>query len=98
MSPDVPQNAAGMRMLPAVSVPTAARNRPAATPLPLPELDPPGHVDRSHGLRGMGNGFVSSGNPTANSMVDTFPVRTAPPAFRRATTGASLPSPHAGSR
>lgn len=53
-SPVTPLNAAGMRMLPPVSVPIAARNRPAATPLADPELKPPAQVSRSHGppLRG----------------------------------------------
>src|SRR5882757_1290573 len=80
MSPDTPQNAAGMRMLPPVSVPMPARNMPAATPLPVPELDPPGQVFVSHGLRGNGNGFAGSGIPHANSIVVTLPGITAPAA------------------
>jgi hypothetical protein len=50
INPDTPQNAAGIRMLPPVSVPIPARKNPDATPLPVPALDPPGVVSRSHGL------------------------------------------------
>ena len=95
--PETPQNAAGMRMLPPVSVPIPVRKKPAATPLPVPELDPPGHVVVSHGLRGIGNGLSKSGMPIANSIVVTLPVITAPAALRRATTGPSLPAPQSGS-
>jgi hypothetical protein len=40
-SPVTPQNAAGIRMLPPVSVPSAPRNIPVARLLALPELEPP---------------------------------------------------------
>src|SRR6185437_3262817 len=96
--PETPQNAAGRRMLPPVSVPKPPRNRPAATPLPVPELDPPGQVRVSHGFRGSGKGFDGSGAPMANSIVVTLPVITAPAARSRATTGASRPAPQASSR
>jgi glycerol dehydrogenase-like iron-containing ADH family enzyme len=39
----MPQKAAGMRMLAAVSVPTAPSTDPTATALAEPELDPPAH-------------------------------------------------------
>ena len=96
--PVMPQNAAGMRTEPPVSVPSAPRKSPAATPAPLPEEDPPGHVSGFQGLRGTGNGFDASGMPIANSIVEVLPMITAPAARSRATTGASCPSPHAGSR
>jgi hypothetical protein len=41
LSPVIPHSAAGMRMLPPVSVPSAAKHSPAATDAPDPELDPP---------------------------------------------------------
>src|SRR6185437_6667014 len=92
--PVVPFQAAGMRMLPPVSVPIPARNRPAARPFPVPALDPPGDRARSHGFAGIGNGLVGSGDPMANSNVVVLPVITAPAAFSRLTTGASRPAPH----
>ena len=95
--PETPQNAAGMRMLPPVSVPMPARNSPDATPLPVPELDPPGQASRFHGLRGIGNGLSKSGIPIANSIVVTLPVMTAPASRSRVTTGPSWPAPHSGS-
>src|SRR5207248_4735289 len=94
----MPQNAAGQRMLPPVSVPSPPGNSPAATPLPVPELEPPGHVSVFHGLRGIGNGFDGSGQPHANSIVVVLPIMIEPAARRRATTGASPAAPHAGSR
>ncbi len=72
-----------------VAVPTLARNMPVATPAPVPELDPHGHVAGSHGLRGRAS-------PDA-SVAATFPVMTAPPRRILATTGASQAVPHAGS-
>ncbi len=38
----MPQQLAGLRTLPPVSVPSAIRNRPAATPEPEPDEEPPG--------------------------------------------------------
>src|SRR6266481_8727868 len=87
ISPLIPQKAAGQRMLPPVSVPRPPRTSPADTPLPVPELDPPGQAPMSQGLRGMGNGLAGSGMPHAYSMVVSLPVMTAPAARRRATTG-----------
>ena len=63
LSPEMPHNADGMRTLPPVSVPRPPRIRPAATPVPVPELDPPGHRSRSHGLRWIGNGPSASARP-----------------------------------
>ena len=48
-------------MLPPVSVPMPAGNTPAAMPLPVPDDEPPVHVDGFHGLRGSGNGMSRSG-------------------------------------
>jgi hypothetical protein len=90
--------AAGLRQLPAVSVPTPPRKQPVAMPLAVPELDPPAHFELSHGLRGTGNGLSGSGHPVMNSIVVFLPVKTAPAARRRATTGASTPSVHGASK
>ena len=49
--PTTPFNAAGHRIDPSVSVPTAANANPAATPAPEPELEPPGDRSRACGLR-----------------------------------------------
>src|SRR5262249_28668883 len=97
ISPLTPQYAAGIRMLPPVSLPNPARNMPLATPAPVPELDPPGQVAGFHGLRGVGNGLVASTIPIANSIVVAFPGITAPADFPRVTTVASRPAPQAGS-
>ncbi|GAA4899759.1 hypothetical protein GCM10023405_20000 [Streptomonospora salina] len=50
-------------------VPSPAWKNPAATPLPVPELDPPGQVPVCQGLRGTGNGVESSIMPQANSIM-----------------------------
>ncbi len=48
--PVTPQNAAGMRTEPAVSVPRDASTRPAATAAPLPPLEPPQTCSGFQGL------------------------------------------------
>src|SRR6185437_12275515 len=93
----MPQYAAGIRMLPPVSVPSAPSTAPVATELPEPELEPPAHRDRSHGFFGIGNGLVGSGIPIANSMVVVLPM-TMPPALRNRVTTTASPSLQAGSR
>jgi hypothetical protein len=50
LKPTIPQHAAGRRMEPALSVPSAASQRPAASAAPLPPLEPPGMRPRSSGL------------------------------------------------
>src|SRR4051812_35183802 len=91
LRPVSPQNAAGIRMLPAVSVPTAPRNIPSATPDAEPELEPPAHLAESHGFRGTGKGLAGSGIPHANSIVVVLPMTTAPAArSRRATVAVRL--------
>jgi hypothetical protein len=76
-------------MLEPVSVPTAAVIMPAATPAAEPALDPPHQCERDQGLRGTGNGLVSSGNPNANSSVVVLPITIAPAARSRAMHSAS---------
>src|SRR5918911_4737413 len=49
--PTQPHSAAGMRILPPVSVPVVPAASPAAIAAPEPPLDPPGIASRFHGLR-----------------------------------------------
>src|SRR5690606_21075444 len=88
-SPVTPQHAAGMRMLPPVSVPSPPRNSPAALPDAVPELEPPGQRSRSHGLRGTGRPASGSGAPKAYSESVALPTSTPPAVRRRATASAS---------
>ena len=50
-SPKMPVMAAGTRIEPPVSVPSAPSTRPAATATAEPPEEPPGDVAVSHGLR-----------------------------------------------
>src|SRR5574340_1687966 len=50
LKPTTPQHDAGMRIDPAVSVPTAIGTIPAATAAAEPPLDPPGSRSGAHGL------------------------------------------------
>ena len=51
LRPTIPHSAAGWRIEPPVSVPSAHGARPAATAAALPPLEPPGTRVRSHGFR-----------------------------------------------
>ena len=51
--PTTPQNAAGMRTEPPMSVPSASGTQPAATAAPAPPEEPPGVRSGFHGLRVM---------------------------------------------
>ncbi len=55
LNPVMPQNAAGIRIDPPVSVPMAATAMPSATLTPAPDEEPPGMrpVSLSHGARGV---------------------------------------------
>src|SRR5262247_2617126 len=91
LSPKTPQNAAGLRMEPPPSVPTASGARPAATAAPAPPDDPPGVRSRFHGLR-VRPKIRLSVMPTQPSVgVLVLPTMMAPAAFMRATAGASSP-------
>ena len=50
LKPTTPQHAAGSRIEPALSVPSAASQRPAASAAPLPPLEPPGIRSGASGL------------------------------------------------
>src|SRR5581483_12194049 len=85
----MPQALAGLRTLPPVSLPRAAGNRPAATPAPEPEEEPPGWWPVFHGLRAGGHGRSKLGPPIANSCVESLPSTMAPAARSLVTTTAS---------
>src|SRR5699024_36569 len=90
-NPYTPQNAAGMRTDPPVSVPSAKSTSPAATAAALPPLDPPA-IRR--GSAGLGTGPVCGlllVMPNESSCMLVFPTRCDPAALSRATTGASRP-------
>src|SRR2546426_42317 len=85
MRPTTPQNAAGWRMDPPVSEPSAATAVPAATDAAEPPLEPPGTRDRSRGLRTGPYAEFSFDDPMANSSQLTLPRTIAPAASSRAT-------------
>ena len=82
--PATPHSAAGMRMEPAVSVPTATSAEPTATATADPPLEPPGLRAGSAGLPVPG--VVT---PTVSGWVAVLPTMTAPAARSAATSGAS---------
>ena len=86
LRPMTPQNAAGMRIEPPVSVPVASATRPAATAAAEPPLDPPGTRFRSHGFRVEPRAGFWVVMPQPNSCERVEPTMTAPAARSRATT------------
>src|SRR3989304_8733211 len=89
LSPVPPEGEAGWRMLPPVSVPRDAAQRPAATAAALPPLLPPGTLLVSHGFKVGKNAEVSVEEPMANSSMLSLPSITAPASFSFLTTVAS---------
>ena len=89
LRPTTPQNAAGSRMLPPVSLPSASVASPAATAAAEPPLLPPGTRSRSHGLRVGPNAEFSVLLPIANSSQLVLPSRMAPASRSSRTTVAS---------
>ena len=87
--PVMPQNEAGWRIEPPVSVPVAAGTRRAATAAAEPPDEPPGTRLASHGVLHREVGEFSLDEPIANSSQFSLPSVTAPAALRRATTVAS---------
>src|SRR5437660_924661 len=85
----MPQNAAGCRIDPPVSDPTASGAMRAATATADPPLDPPGVRSIAHGLRVGPNAEFSVDEPIANSSQLVLPMTTAPARSRRATAVAS---------
>src|SRR5579884_1267595 len=84
--PTTPQNAAGCRIEPPVSVPRENRHSSAATAADDPPDDPPGTVSRFHGLRVGKKPEFSVDEPMANSSQLVLPVNTAPASRSLATT------------
>src|SRR2546428_11075698 len=70
--PTMPQQKAGERMEPPVSVPMAPKARPAATAAPEPLLEPPGSISRFQGLRAGWKYEPIVGVPAADSYVARF--------------------------
>src|SRR5437016_5741263 len=85
MSPTMPQNAAGWRMEPPVSEPSAATAVPFATAAAEPPLEPPGTRDLSCGFFTTPYAEFSFEEPIANSSQFVFPRMIAPAASWRAT-------------
>ena len=85
----MPQNAAGIRTLPAPSVPIAQGPIPAATAAAAPPEDPPAVRFRFHGLRvtPLCGELVTPLHP--NSGVLVLPSKTVPASRSRCVTGAS---------
>src|SRR5438552_6148238 len=89
--PEIPQNAAGMRIDPPRSVPRPMGARSAASAAPVPPLEPPAVVLRFHGLRVVPKILLVVLTSWANSGVLVLPRSTAPAARSRATDTASSP-------
>src|SRR5699024_5576041 len=89
LNPTIPQNAAGIRMLPPPSVPTAHGPIPAATAAAAPPEEPPAVKRGSTGLRVMPVSGLSVTAFHANSGVVVLPTNTIPSERIRAATGES---------
>ena len=87
--PTTPHRAAGWRIEPPVSEPSASGTKPAATAAAEPPLEPPGTRLVSWGLRVGPKAEFSVEEPMANSSRLVLPTTTAPAARRRSTTVAS---------
>src|SRR5439155_21502555 len=83
--PTMPHRAAGWRIDPPVSVPSAQGASPAATAAALPPEEPPGTRVRSHGLSTSPKAEFSFDEPIANSSWLVFASSEAPAERRRAT-------------
>mmetsp|Transcript_847 Transcript_847/g.1833 ORF Transcript_847/g.1833 Transcript_847/m.1833 type:complete len:405 (+) Transcript_847:780-1994(+) len=88
--PKTPQQAAGMRTLPQVSVPRAKSQRPAATAAALPLEEPPGTSAGKAGFLGPRLGWCgfSPSAPKASSSSQVFPTPLAPALSSASTQGA----------
>jgi hypothetical protein len=84
--PDVPQIAAGMRMEPPVSDPSAANASRAATALPEPLDDPPVTCAVFQGLRQCPKWALWPVGLKANSAMLSVPISSAPAASSRCST------------
>ena len=91
LKPVKPQNAAGMRTDPPVSVPIAATAISSQIETAAPEDDPPGirRAGRSNGFAGVPWCGFSPSPENANSVIFVRPIMTPPAARKRSTTTAS---------
>src|SRR5579859_3107305 len=87
--PTTPQNDAGSRIEPPVSVPSAPRHSSAATAAAEPPEEPPATRSSPDGLRVGPNAEFSVDDPIANSSILALPTKTAPAARSLAMTVAS---------
>src|SRR5260370_35306874 len=87
--PVMPENDAGWRIEPPVSVAVAAGARRAATAAAEPPDEPPGTALRSHGFLTGPNAEFSFDEPIANSSMLVLPSATMPARDKRAPTVAS---------
>ena len=85
LKPTTPQQAAGSRIEPALSVPRATSQRPAASAAPLPPLEPPGIRLASSGLTTAPKCGLSEVIPYANSCRFVLPTTPYPAASRAIT-------------
>ena len=81
----MPVSAAGWRIEPPVSVPSASGAPPSATVAAEPPEEPPGARPVSHGLRVGPNAECSVEDPIANSSMFVLPTKTASCARSRST-------------
>src|SRR4051794_38541202 len=86
LTPTTPHRAAGCRIEPPVSEPSANGAKPAATAAARPPLDPPGTREGSRGWRVGPKAEFSVEAPMANSSRFVLPPVIAPAAARRSTT------------
>ena len=84
LSPNSPQQAAGIRIEPAPSAATAAGTRPAATAAAEPPLEPPGVRSVSHGLRVTPHVIDSVNGHSPSSGIVVLPITIAPASRSRA--------------
>src|SRR5256712_13805928 len=88
-TPTTPPHAAGCRIDPAFSDPTAAMASSAATLTAAPPDEPPGNLSVFQGLRLAPKSDVSVEDPCANASILVFPRLIAPASVIRRTTVAS---------
>ncbi len=85
----MPQNEAGTRIEPPVSLPSARLTWCVASATAEPPLEPPETSAGSHGLRLVPMPWLTEVMPHANSWVCVLPTRIAPAARARRSTSAS---------
>ena len=87
--PTTPQRAAGWRIEPPVSVPSASGVNPAATAADEPPEEPPGTRSGAHGLCVTPKAEFSVEEPIANSSMLVLPRAISPVFLARVTHPAS---------